>query len=115
MARTLYLRDGSCEVILCNDDAKKQVEALQRILKERLGDDAAALFCEILNRQQNGCASLDDELKSYEGSCESYRDTLQDVQDGLQTVLKMLDVNRINRKKIANTVSVLITKINNEL
>lgn len=49
MARTLYFADGSKEVIFCGDDPDKQADGLERIIRERLGDDAAALFCEVLS------------------------------------------------------------------
>ncbi len=115
MALTLYLLDGSHEVLFCGDDPEKQAADLERIIKERLGDDAAALLRKILDPEQNGRADLEWEIKSYESSCENYHDTLQDVQDGLQTLTKLVSSERLNRKKIADTVSVLITKINNEL
>ncbi len=115
MARTLYLLDGSSEVLFCGDDPEKQAAELERILRERLGDDAATLLHEILDPEQNGRADLEWELKNYESSCDSYRSTLQDVQEDLQTISKLVGGDRLNRKKIADTVSALITKINNEL
>ncbi len=115
MARTLYLLDGSQEVLFCGDDPEKQAAELKRILRERLGDDAAALLREILDPEQNGRADLEWELKNYERSCDSYRSTLQDVQEDLQTISDLVGGDHLNRKKIDDTVSALITKINNEL
>lgn len=115
MARTIYFPDGSHEVLFCGNDPEKQATDLERILKERLGDDATALLREILNPEQNGRADLEWEIKSYEEACESYRNTLLDVQDGLQTLSELLSSDHLNREKIADTVRVLITKINNEL
>lgn len=44
MARTIYFNDGSREVLLVEDNKKQELE---RILRERLGDDIAELFLEI--------------------------------------------------------------------
>lgn len=49
MARTLYFLDGSHETLFCGDDSEKQAAELEHILRERLGDDAAALLREILD------------------------------------------------------------------
>lgn len=44
MARTIYFNDGSREVLLSEDNEKQELE---RILRERLGNDIAELFLEI--------------------------------------------------------------------
>lgn len=50
MARTLYFPDGSHEVILCAEqDTVGTAAALERILRERLGNDTAALFHQLLH------------------------------------------------------------------
>lgn len=115
MARTIYFADGSREVLFCGNDPDKQADDLERIIRERLGDDAASFLREILSPEKNGRADLEWELKSYEGSCESYRDTLQEVLDELQASLKLLSAKRIDRKQLTDTVSRLITRINIEL
>ena len=43
MAKTLYLRDGSTEVILGDPE-----KALKRILRERLGPDAVCLLVQVI-------------------------------------------------------------------
>lgn len=43
MARTLYMNDGSVELVL-GDEA----DTLRRIIRERLGDDCEELFDEVL-------------------------------------------------------------------
>lgn len=49
MARTLYFTDGTCEVLLCDpDDTEGNIAALERILRERLGNDAADLLDSIV-------------------------------------------------------------------
>ena len=45
MARTIYFEDGSHEVIFCgSDDTDGLKAALERILRERLGNDTVSLL-----------------------------------------------------------------------
>lgn len=106
MARTIYFIDGSREVLLCEDNEKQDME---RILRERLGDDTAELFLEIMEDN----IGLEDELKSYEASCEDYRNLLQSAQDELYAILGCLQ--KFNRAQIANSIHQLIQTINNNL
>ena len=43
MARTLYMSDGSVEVVVGDEK-----ETLRRIIRERLGDDCVELFDELV-------------------------------------------------------------------
>ena len=106
MARTIYFNDGSKEVLLA-DDNEKQV--LEGILRERLGDDTAELFLEITEAN----VGLEDELKSYEASCEDYRNLLQDTHDELRAVLGF--TQKLNCQKITATIQRLIRTINSNL
>lgn len=106
MARTIYFNDGSREVLLCGDDEKRELE---RILRERLGDDTAALFLEIAEAN----VELEDELKSYEASCEDYRTLLQDTHDELHAILGF--TQKLNCQKITASIQRLIKTINTKL
>ena len=54
MARTIYFPDGSHEVLFCDEyDTEKNAVELERILRERLGDDTVALFKLIMNPDIN--------------------------------------------------------------
>lgn len=108
MARTLYFLDGSREVLLCDEfDTEKNAEALEQILREHLGNDAAELFLEIL--------ASEEEPDDYELACDEYRGCLQDVLSGLKNAAALLDAPRIDRKKLKESIDRLITQINNEL
>lgn len=116
MARTLYFTDGSREVIFCGDDPDKQKSALERILRERLGDDLAAFFRELtLPRQYENLESMEQELESYEESAEAYCSCLQEVLDGLRKAVSLLDGKRLNRKELHRLLISLMTKIDNEI
>lgn len=106
MARTIYFNDGSREVLLCGDNEKLELE---RILRERLGDDTAELFLEIAEAN----VALEDELKSYESSCEDYRNLLQDTHDELNAILGF--TQKLNCQKITASIQRLIKTINSIL
>lgn len=106
MARTIYLNDGSREVLLSENNEKKELE---RILREQLGDDAAELFLEIAEAN----VGLEDELKSYEASCEGYRNLLQDTHDELRNILGF--TQKLNCQKITASIQRLIKAINSIL
>jgi len=106
MARTIYFNDGSREVLLSSDNEKQELE---RILRERLGDDTAELFLEIAEAN----VALEDELKSYESSCEDYRNLLQDTHDELNAILGF--TQKLNCQKITASIQRLIKTINSIL
>ena len=106
MARTIYFLDGTREVLLIEDNERTE---LGRIIRERLGTDAETLYQEIIEAN----IALEDELKSYESSCESYHTQLTDVQDALQNILKL--TGKLNCEKINQSIRSLIRSINNYL
>lgn len=48
MARTLYINDGSVELVLGDEK-----DTLQKIIRERLGDDCEELFKEITEQEED--------------------------------------------------------------
>lgn len=102
MARTIYFPDGSCEVLLREDAA----DDLERILRERLGDDVADLFLE------TRCPIEEDD---YEFACDSYRRCLQDALDELRAAFNVLETPRSDRRIIARSLEKVIKSIHNEL
>lgn len=106
MARTIYFLDGSREVLLVEDNERTE---LGRIIRERLGEDTAKLYEEITDAN----IALEDELKSYESSLETYHTQLTDVRDTLQDILKL--TGKLNCEKINQSILSLIQSINNYL
>lgn len=116
MAKMIYFIDGSCGAIFCDDhDAVKKAGELEYILRSKLGDDTANLLREVISDYKDNISGLSDEIKSYEGSCESYCSCLQDALDGISEALFLLKDKRINREKIENILNNLTTSIKNEL
>ena len=74
-----------------------------------LGTDAETLYQEIIEAN----IALEDELKSYESSCEDYRMLLIDTQDALRNILQL--TGKLNCEKINQSIRSLIQSINNYL
>lgn len=106
MARTIYFNDGSRALLLGDDNERQELE---QILRERLGDDTAELFLEVTEVD----AGLEDELKSYEASCEDYRNLLQSTHDELYAILG--SVRKLNCAKITESIQELIQAIHSNL
>ena len=120
MARTIYFPDGSHDVLFFNeyDDngTDKKAEALERILRERLGRDTVELFLEIMRERKDAVELLESELRSYTLSNEQYRTCLQDTFDGLSGISTKLTLNKhLDRQTLDAALRKLLTSINNEL
>ena len=115
MARTIYFADASREVIFCGEyDTAGNIAVLERILRERLGPDTAALFSQIMRDHQEETDALSGEIRQYELSCEGYRSCLKDVLDGIGSAAELLTQKRVNKQKMDAIFCRLITTINNE-
>ena len=105
MARTIRFLDGTVDVLLTEElDAE-----LERIVQERLGDDTV----ELLKECAEANIALEDELKSYEASCEQYRNLLEDVRDHLRKIQQL--AKKLDHPEISQSAQSLITAINNHL
>lgn len=62
MARTIYYRDGSREVLFSGEPDEKAAD-MERILRERLGDDTVSLFRETIQAYRDEIDALTEELK----------------------------------------------------
>ena len=87
MARTLYMNDGSMELVL--EDPK---DTLEKIIGERLGDDCLELFDEVVNPEE--------EETDYEKIADSYRTLLQDTLAELDLIIDLFDSPRIARQRL---------------
>ena len=105
MARTIRFLDSTVDVLLTEDtDAE-----LERIIQEKLGDDTVELLKECAEVR----IALEDELKSYEASCEDYRNLLEDVRDHLRSIQQL--AKKLDHPEISQSAQSLITAINNHL
>lgn len=120
MARTLYLADGSCEVLLSvpdviwSEDTPKAVKLeLERIIRERLGSDAANLFNSLFPEDEAAGEStaISVELRNYEVSLEHYHAILQDTAEALQDIITDLSPSR----RVCDALQIQVDNIQREL
>lgn len=88
MARTLYLPDGSMELVFGDPEG-----TLQKIIYERLGRDCEELYTEILADLREELTGGDD----YEKVADGYRGMAVDTMNDLHEVLVQ---PRLNRKRL---------------
>lgn len=108
MADTLYLPDGSMEVIFSRDD-------FQRLIYEKLGYDAEQKLIEIINEADYTKAKVDTDLEAYEASLESNTACFNDLLDNIEELKKLLQQQRIDRRKIYKVLDQMETQIANQI
>lgn len=116
MARTIYFPDGSMEVLFHpDDDTDGLLSDLERIIRERLGNDTAALLREVVHPAD--VKAYEQELDSYSSSIESYRACLEEVHDSLADLNTLINLTprKATRAKIQQVLIAQIKAINNEM
>lgn len=91
MAQTLYLLDGSTEIVFGNPE-----ETLQRVIRERLGRDCEELFTELLEEARHPLGGGDD----FEKIADEYLSALNSTMEEISSVLKEFDKARLDRAKV---------------
>lgn len=111
MANTLYLNDGSMEVII-GDPA----DCLKRLIGERLGRDAENLFSELLDERQAQIEAQAEFAKDFELNADGYLELCRDACDSFQTAINMVkNCDRLNRKRLIQILERGYTQLNNNL
>lgn len=108
MAETLYLPDGSMEVLFSRDD-------FQRLVYEKLGYDAEQKLIEIINEADYTQAKIDTDLESYEASLESNTRCFNDLLEGIEELKKLLESKRLDKTKMFKLLDQMETQINNQI
>lgn len=108
MADTLYLPDGSMEVLFSRDD-------FQRLICEKLGSDAEQKLIEIINEADYTQAKVDTDLESYEASLESNTRCFNDLLDSIEELKKILDTKRLDKTKMSKLLDKMKTQITNQI
>lgn len=99
MADTIYLNDGTKEVIFGN-----KCDAFERMLREKLGSDAAEYFRDILREHDEDMADLKESANGYERSADGYLEMCRDALNSLEEIALMLKEPRLNRKELQEAV-----------
>ena len=95
MAETVYLADGSREVILGDKGV-----FLERLIREKLGDDAARCFTEYVSELQEELAESQEISEDQERSADGYLQMCRDARDALQEICYLLEQPRLNRSDL---------------
>lgn len=95
MAETVYLNDGSMEVILTDKEA-----FLERLLREKLGDDVARCFTSFAQDLREEVQIQIEEAKDQEHSADDYSAMCHDAMIAFSDILSLLDEPRLNRQKL---------------
>lgn len=78
MARTLYLPDGSVEVVFGDP-----VDALRRMVRESMGADAERIIVDLQEAHDDAMGALEYEMRCYESTVEDQRALLADTMESL--------------------------------
>ena len=95
MAETVYLNDGSMEVIFEDKDV-----FLERLLREKLGDDVARCFRECVAELKEKIQEQQELVKDYEGNADGYLDMCRDACESFTAIMELLEAPRLNRNAL---------------
>lgn len=87
MAETVYLNDGSMEVIFEDKDV-----FLERLLREKLGDDVARCFRECVAELKEEIQEQQELVKDYESNA--------DACESFTAIMELLEAPRLNRNAL---------------
>lgn len=108
MTRTLYLPDGSMEVIFGNPE-----EELQKLIHERLGRDAEILFREIIAEHDAEADIHDPHGEDYERIADGYLSLIRNTVEELDASLTMFEAKRLNKDKLSKQLQAIRDNLNN--
>lgn len=110
MADTVYLSDGSMEIIF---DEKPVF--WERLIREKLGDDAARCFTEMLDEMREELDSANEENDDYEKVADGCLQMCHDALDTFRLLKTELAFDRLNRKKVIALVNEGYDNLNKNL
>lgn len=106
MAKTVYLNDGTMEVILTDKPV-----FLERLLREKLGDDAAQCFTECIEELR----WMEESTKEQERIADGYLAMCREACENFSEILKMLEAPRLNRAALKEAVQAGYYELYNNL
>lgn len=101
MAETVYLNDGSKEVILTDKDV-----FLERLLREKLGDDAARCFTSYIEELIEDLTLGQESTEEQERIADGYSAMCHEALDNFSEVLLLLDAPRLDRKALKKAAQI---------
>lgn len=110
MAETVYLNNGSMEVIL-----EDKGVFLEHLIRENLGDDVARCFTEYCEELQEELEETRESVGEQERSADGYLQMCHDALDSFQRILDLLNEPRLNRKSLQSAAQNGFDDLNNNL
>jgi len=116
MANTVYLNNGESEVCLDGSTEGKAL-FLERLLRDKLGDDAARFFTGYV-------AELEDEWRfkeyekqdtEHEAIADGYLAMCRDARDNFNVILELLKAPRLKRSELREAAQHGYDDLNNNL
>lgn len=110
MAETVYLKNGSMEVIL-----EDKGVFLERLIREHMGDDVARCFTEYVTELQDDLKYAQEGIEEQERVADGYHSMCNDALDAFKEVLELLESPRLSRKDLKGAVLAGYDNLNKNL
>lgn len=101
MTETVFLNDGSMECVFVETDV-----FLERLIRERLGDDAACFFREYITELSDDTKAVEEAQKEAESITDHYHALCNEALDifrHLRTLVQQPRLNRVQLQKAIDT------------
>lgn len=95
ISTTVYLSDGSTEYVFGDP-----VDDFERILREKLGEDAARYFRAILAGAKETIEDLKTQVQGFERSADGYLAMCRNARDGFGELLTLCNSPRLDKNKL---------------
>lgn len=110
MADTLFLKDGTTEYIF-GDPAPE----FERILREKLGEDAARYFRAVIVDLEESVIALRGQNKVGELESDGWYQRCLETRDALYEIREILQAARLNKKRLTDQVNKAYNDLNQYL
>lgn len=110
MAETVYFNDGSMDVILGDKG-----DFLERLLREKLGDDVARCFTEYVSELQEDVKCAQESIEEQERIADGYHQLCNNALDAFSSVLDLLKSPRLSRSALKGAVQAGYDDLNKNL
>lgn len=110
MAETVYLNDGSMEVVCYEKDV-----FLERLLREKLGDDAARFFTNYVNEIKEEAEYAEEAQREADRIADGYLTLCRQACDNFKSIADMLVKQKPDFSKALKTAQNAWRKIFNEI
>lgn len=108
MAQTIYLPDGTTEIMFGRD-------SFQKLVAERLGYDAEKILQEIIDEADYTKAKVQTDLVSYESSLEDNTSCFQEILAKIEKIQRNINSKRMSKDKILELLSNIEAEIHNQI